>query len=444
MATAVTMAGIGVGDDNEDSDLEGHNVKGVNQHQSGDGFGASPVMQGLNVSTNTNGRTTATTTTVPATSSSNTTKPTTSFSIRSCGKGFCSALGCCFGTIFDFLDMLWTNYNPICISVFFVIGLGFTLGMVIFFSDRYDTRLTSPSQFHYTTCIIKEIHQRKDDDDDWWNDITFLYSTDNSDWNKEGIYKIKREDWKKENAEGDIGTCVYSIDPHWGNKFTIQNYLIHSDTSAMWLILDNKMGLISWIIFFVFSLFFCIMACLAWLIKKCEFVEFTMAGVGGFGLFVVACMCVGWPVMVMGSIVMAGLDGPLGDGIVVNDVYDVTDCIIGSVDMNMTFIPENENRIPFVMVKYKLNNEFRFSHEGDEFAVATYSNTTDPIFYGVGDIVSSCYKNRFSQQIVLNDAPDVEWLQLPMNRGTGIVVIVVGVLLICAPCTIACLGACNN
>ena len=230
-------------------------------------------------------------------------RPTSDWDARDCCRfsecrdGWSGPFVCCLGATFGCLEHFWVQYNRICVSFWTFALIATCIGMLIFFSAEYDYRIENPSEFHYTTCMIKEIYSFKadSDDKDYQNEITFVYGIENNDWNKEGKYELKQDDWnelKRDGTderfvEGDIGTCVYSLDPNFHDEFTIQNYLIHEDTSAMWLILDNKIQLISWIIFFLFGCIFVSIGGAVWIGKmRCGFMEFVFGAMGAFAAFV--------------------------------------------------------------------------------------------------------------------------------------------------------------
>ena len=144
-------------------------------------------------------------------------------------------------------------------------------------------------------------------------------------------------------------------------------------------------------------------------------------------------MVVGWPVFIMSLVILSGLDGQLSNGIVVNDAYDyLGDCIVQSIDDSIVFANAGPDEFGLTMIKYGL-----FTNDGDLIGVKVYNGTIISDNYNIGD-VSICWKNRETSQVLIDDAPYVGWLTSPMERSTCIILIVVGCLLICAPCVIAC------
>ena len=150
-------------------------------------------------------------------------------------------------------------------------------------------------------------------------------------------------------------------------------------------------------------------------------------------------MVVGWPMFIMSLVILAGLDGQLNKGIVMTDAYDMVNggCLILSVSDNITFPNSGQDKFGLTLVKYQL-------FDGDLIGVGVY-NGTNPYqdYYQTNDVIS-CWENRETSQILLEDTPYVGWLRRPMRRGTCIILIVVSCLLICAPCTIACFVMCSQ
>ena len=271
--------------DDDDSDQYGRTTTAHTVHTT-DGEGVSPVMF-------TSARTTTT---------SSDDRPTSDFKASDCTDcskctdGWSGPFICFCGATCGFMEHLWITQNKICMVSLIMITLITCIGLLGWMSARYEYRLENPSEFHYTSCMIKDIRKYKesDSDEDYEIELTFLYGFTNLDWEQEGKYSLSEDDWndlKRDGMsdgyqEGDIGTCVYSIDPNFHDEFTIQNYLIHQDTSAMWLILDNKFGLIAWIIFFVFSVIFVGICAAVYFGNGMEYAEFVMSGFLVFAAFV--------------------------------------------------------------------------------------------------------------------------------------------------------------
>ena len=149
-------------------------------------------------------------------------------------------------------------------------------------------------------------------------------------------------------------------------------------------------------------------------------------------------MVVGWPVFIMSLVVINGLDNKLGDNITTADVYEyIGDCIVRNIDDTVYYDSSDQNGVGFVMVKYNV-----FTNDGDLIGIKMY-NATDEDFYSDGT-VAACIRNIETSQIMVDDMPYTGWLQLPMRRGTCIWYIVIGCLLICAPCVIALLVLCGS
>eukprot|EP01084_Bolivina_argentea_P165300 287182_1 len=130
--------------------------------------------------------------------------------------GFCGSLCEClcapFAICLNWFEKIWNQFNKMCIGTLLLICLVFSIGMLGFFSSKYDDSLANPTEFHYATCFISNIRSYKDDDENY-KEITFVYGTSQDDWSQEGTYTALKDDWNSDHIKSDIGTCRYSVDP---------------------------------------------------------------------------------------------------------------------------------------------------------------------------------------------------------------------------------------
>eukprot|EP01083_Nonionella_stella_P176779 619428_1 len=241
------------------------------------------------------------------------------------------------------------NPSQICVIAFHILLAG---GLLYWASDELHQRLQNPSEYHYTTCFITKMRAYEGLEDEYGNaeklkDITFVYGFSNNDWDQVGTYTSEREDWSGHYKPGDIGTCLYTLNKDRSHvddsPLTVRNYLIHQDTAAMWMVLDDKYIWINYIIFFT----------IACLFTTC-FAKYTASGPVGVaflamcGVWIFAFWVANWPLFIMASIVEGGFSGALSHGATVDDVYINmnNDCRIDNVVDTVYF----EDK--FSLVKY--------------------------------------------------------------------------------------------
>eukprot|EP01083_Nonionella_stella_P243123 847470_1 len=321
------------------------------------------------------------------------------------------------------------------------ISFAVCIGLLIHFSIRLNYLIENGTSFNYTTCIITKIRSYKTTGKSKvpMREITFIYNADDANpWSERGTYTNKKQDmhWSDTYKPGDIGTCVHSSflsttnsPKKYHETFTLDNFVKHQDTSAMWLIVDGKAAEVCAIVYFaLLLLFLCGAACVG---AASEDDDSDTAFGLGCGAWILAGMLVGVPLTIMGSVMEAGLNGPLGKEIAVHDVYEDVDggcTIVGVLDTNYYHEIDFNN---FTLVQYGVQTA-----ENNFLAIATnpgqngnYRNTTTT------NITHKCSRNMYSKDIVLDD-PTVAWLQPPISTATD--EIGFGVLLICAPCLLLC------
>eukprot|EP01083_Nonionella_stella_P000236 728_1 len=317
------------------------------------------------------------------------------------------------------------NPSQICVIAFHILLAG---GLLYWASDELHQRLQNPSEYHYTTCFITKMRAYEGLEDEYGNaeklkDITFVYGFSNNDWDQVGTYTSEREDWSGHYKPGDIGTCLYSLHGDRSivdDPFTIRNYNIHQDTAAMWMVLDDKYIWLNWIIFFVLSCLLTTFLAVFWCkdssnsmfdVFPCFFCIFC-------GGWFVAFWLANWPLWIMASVVQGGFDGPLSDGATVDDVY------VNMNDCRIDYLVDTEyfgNK--FSLVKYDV-----FTDNVTMMAI-DISDATNPEYFELGS-TQPCYKNIYTQQIVLRQTASVEWLKPPTARypliiGLSVVLITV-------------------
>eukprot|EP01083_Nonionella_stella_P176775 619422_1 len=305
-----------------------------------------------------------------------------------------------------------------------IIHILLAIGLISWASVQLHQRLKNPSEYHYTTCVITKIHNYEGLQDEnggeaeQLKDITFAYGFSNNDWNQTGTYTSDRNDWNSKRGPGDIGTCLYTLNSDRSHiddsgPLTVRNYLIHQDTAAMWMVLDDKYIWINYIIFFT----------IACLFTTC-FAKYTASGPVGVaflamcGVWIFAFWVANWPLFIMASIVEGGFSGALSHGATVDDVYvNMTDCRIDYI-VDTVYV-----RDKFSLVKYDV-----FTDNGTMMAI-DISDATNPEYFELGS-TQPCYKNIYTQQIVLRQTASVEWLKPPTARypliiGLSVVLITV-------------------
>eukprot|EP01083_Nonionella_stella_P119640 357811_1 len=285
------------------------------------------------------------------------------------------------------------NPSQICQIAFHILLAG---GLLFWASYELHKRLQDPSEFHYTTCFITKMHAYRDVNDDAGTgdmllDTTFVYGFSNNDWDQVGTYSSVEKDWDGY-THGDIGTCLYSLHGDRSlvdEPLTVRNYNIHQDTAAMWMVLDDKYIWINYIIFFT----------IACLFTTC-FAKYTASGPVGVaflamcGVWIFAFWVANWPLFIMASIVEGGFSGALSHGATVDDVYINmnNDCRIDNVVDTVYF----EDK--FSLVKYDV---FTTDNGTNRTMMAIdISNATNAEYFDLGSL-QSCYKNMYTQQIVL-------------------------------------------
>eukprot|EP01083_Nonionella_stella_P176778 619427_1 len=301
------------------------------------------------------------------------------------------------------------NPSQICVIAFHILLAG---GLLYWASDELHQRLQNPSEYHYTTCFITKMRAYEGLEDEYGNaeklkDITFVYGFSNNDWDQVGTYTSEREDWSGHYKPGDIGTCLYSLHGDRSlvdEPLTVRNYNIHQDTAAMWMVLDDKYIWINWIIFFALS---CLIAtCLAvcWCKDSSMFGDAFVACAVFCGTWFLAFWLANWPLWIMASVVQGQFDGPLSDGARVDDVYvNMSDCRIDYIVDTVYFGDK------FSLVKYDV-----LADDGTMMAI-DISDATNPEYFDLGSL-QSCYKNMYTQQIVLRETASVEWLRPPTAK----------------------------
>eukprot|EP01083_Nonionella_stella_P176776 619423_1 len=300
------------------------------------------------------------------------------------------------------------NPSQICQIAFHILLAG---GLLFWASYELHKRLQDPSEFHYTTCFITKMHAYRDVNDDAGTgdmllDTTFVYGFSNNDWDQVGTYSSVEKDWDGY-THGDIGTCLYSLHGDRSlvdEPLTVRNYNIHQDTAAMWMVLDDKYIWINWIIFFALS---CLIAtCLAvcWCKDSSMFGDAFVACAVFCGTWFLAFWLANWPLWIMASVVQGQFDGPLSDGARVDDVYvNMSDCRIDYIVDTVYFGDK------FSLVKYDV-----LADDGTMMAI-DISDATNPEYFDLGSL-QSCYKNMYTQQIVLRETASVEWLRPPTAK----------------------------
>eukprot|EP01083_Nonionella_stella_P119638 357809_1 len=296
-----------------------------------------------------------------------------------------------------------------------IIHILLAIGLISWASVQLHQRLKNPSEYHYTTCVITKIHNYEGLQDEnggeaeQLKDITFAYGFSNNDWNQTGTYTSDRNDWNSKRGPGDIGTCLYTLNSDRSHiddsgPLTVRNYLIHQDTAAMWMVLDDKYIWINWIIFFALS---CLIAtCLAvcWCKDSSMFGDAFVACAVFCGTWFLAFWLANWPLWIMASVVQGGFDGPLSDGVTVDDVYvNMSDCRIDYIVDTVYFGDK------FSLVKYDV-----LADDVTMMAI-DISDATNPEYFDLGSL-QSCYKNMYTQQIVLRETASVEWLRPPTAK----------------------------
>eukprot|EP01083_Nonionella_stella_P044442 119664_1 len=319
-----------------------------------------------------------------------------------------------------------TAESPMCVCVLLVISIGVSAAMLGFFSYQYDYASEHPTEWHYTTCFITNIRNYKDSNEEKLTDITFTYGTSNDDWSQE--YTVSSYDFNNKHSESDIGTCVYSLHPNFGDKLTINNYLIHPGTSAMWLISENRYVLISWICFFAFS---CVASSVAALVWKCDDYPEWIAFFVAVSLWISACVIGALVFLIMGIVIQVGLDGPLSDNISVEDVYmNMGECLIVGV---MDRVSSDASYDNFTVVQYEV-----LSRDGEDLISVDIQTGDNVQYFGSGSW-HDCYQNKHTHQVTLSEYPTVDWLQPPMDKlSSSMPFIIFGVTMFIV-CVIVCL-----